>query len=940
MVLKRSSWHQRKGSLAGFLAVIVLAGISCLPGSLAQAQSLDDEFSFASGLVEWGFSDYALRLADALLVQHPAAADRVNMIRAQSLIAARKFADAEALLATLPAADPKTDTVRLALANALYATGDLTKARTLYDDFFRRFKDKPADPDVLRFYRDAAYRYATMLERSNDLPGALAAFDRVRKSNPEREIMRRVMNDQSQILLKLAQANHDGKRDDYAHQTRKMVEEIQWGGIDLWFGRSIITLANVELIYHDEAKAQKIIQDYLDILRQIDTLLEENDMPKGMSPMAGARFLSGAISQRAAERAAAANDDAEAQRNYAAALTEFYNVFVQYGDSDSGPEAGLRAQTIKDILEKQYGRRVNIDLGDRVNEAAATAFRLGDTLFRERKYNEAVVAYLRAVNQFPQADVTVRAMGNLIMSYAHLDDSLMVKTIAAYAGERFAGRMDAATGLLAAAKHYVDAKRPEMYMLLYDTYLTAFPEHERAGTILFFLATQRRQAGDEAAAAQYFRQIIENYPQDQYYTRALNQVAWSYYQAGDHEAAVTYFRRLINESTPGPDRAQAQFNLADSLIRLGQFVDATKELDVLIGWISPANSPYGTAPADRQRLDGILERAVFQRAQAFARASEPADEVPGFRDQAIEGFGSFVVLFPRSELAPRALSAKGTVLLELRRYDEAASTFDQLAERYPESAEGKNALFSLARAAMEIGQFDQGVAAFERMMSESARFQPDEFVRLGLMMGDAGYAGEAIRAFNEVQHKIGQMPMQQQETMRPLIERALFGSAQAYQKAGQFPQAVKAADELLTRYPQSGLFYEAKFIQGEAYRDSGQFAEAVNALSDVFRFATDSALINRATITLAGVQRQHGDLNEALASYLRLALLADRTQTQLRPMIEEALLAGVEIASELNRYDVVIENADEYLGLFPQGRFLDVIRSARADAIMKSAGGL
>lgn len=916
--------------------VLALAVAWLLP-AVTRAQTLDADMNFASGLIEWGFPDFALKQAEAVLQKNPAAADRVNLIRAQIHIAARRFAEAEAMLAGFAAGNAKADALRLALANAYNAAGDSDKARQIYSEFFGRFTEKPTDPDVLRFYRDAAYRYAAMLERAGDLVGAYEAYNRVLLTDPEKDVARRIKTDQSQLYLKLARDNHEGKRDEYAHKTRKLVEEIQWGGVDLWFGQSIITLANVELIYNDEGKAQSIIKEYKDILDQIDVLLEENNMSKAMSPKAGARFLSGELHQRAAERAAAANETDNAIREYAAALTEFYNVFVGYGESDVGPEAGVRAQTIKDILQNTYGKTVNIDLGARANEAATTAYRLAETLFREKKFAESAEAFLRAANQFPELDTTAKALGTLMLAYAELDDVLMVRTIASYLADRFSGKPDGANGLLATGKFYVDKNRPDLYTELYETFLRAYPAHDRAGTILFFLATQRKKAGDEAGAAAYFRRIIDNYPSDQYYPRALTQVAWSFYQAGDFESAIQYFRKMVAETQPGPDQASAQFNLADSYVRLGKFAEAITELETLIKWIAPPNNPFATTPADAEKNRQTLERATFQRAQALARIAEPADQVPEFRDRSIRGFDTFVRTFPESELAPRALSAKGTVLLELKRFDEATQTFNELSEKYPQSPEGKNALFSLARAAMEIKQFDQGVAAFRKMMATPDQYAADEYVRLGQMMGDAGYAKEAIEAFNQAQGKIMKLPEAEQANSRPLIERSLFGIAQAYYKAGQFIEAIQAVNELLTRYPQSGLFYEAKFLQGEAFRDNNQLADAVTALSDVFRFASDPALINRANRTLADIQTKNGDLMDALATWQRMALLSDRTKAENLPMIEEALARSVELATQLERHKEVIESADDYMELFPQGPNIETIRRLRGEAVLKSA---
>lgn len=926
-----TKWTVR-GSL--FLSMALLCAV--FPTS-AQAQSLDDDMNFAAGLVEWGFGDFALKLAESILQKNPEATERVNLIRAQVHISSRKFADAEAILAGMGAGNAKADAIRLALANAYNNSGEPEKARQIYTDFFGRFTGKPSDPDVLRFYRDAAYRYAIMLDRSGDSLGAVAAFDRVLSTDPEKDIQRRIKNEQSQIYLKLARANHEGKRDEYAAKTRKLVEEIQWGGVDLWFGQSIITLANVELIYNDEAKAQKIIKDYSDILDQIDVLLEENGMSKGLSPKAGARFMSGEISQRAAEKAASDNNADIAISQYAAALSEFYNVFVKYGESDVGPEAGVRAQIVKDILSNQYGKKVNIDLGTRADEAAATVYRLAETLYHEKKYAEATEAYLRAANQFPELEITAKAMGNLMLSYAQLNDPLMVRTIASYVAERFASRPEGATGLLAAGKYYVDKSQPELFGDLYELFLTAYPENDRAGTILFFLATQRKKAGDEAGAASYFQRIIEKYPGDQYYPRALTQVAWSFYQAGDYESAIASFRKMVDETQPSPDRANAQFNLADSYVRLGKMSDAVVELETLMKWIAPPNNPYAYSPSDQDKIKQLLERATFQRASCLARINEPADQVAEMRERAIRGYDSFIRAFEQSELAPKALSGKGTVLLELKRYDEATKTFDELANKYPQSEEGKNALFSLARAAMEIKQYDQGVAAFTRMMGDAGKYSAEEYVRLGQMMGDAGYAKEAIQAFTEAQRKIAQLPEDQKEAAKPVIERALFGVAQAYVAAKQYPEAIQAVDELLTKYPKSGLFYDAKFLQGEAYRDSGQLNNAVLALSDVFRYATDPKLMNRATMTLAEIQVKNGDLVDALASYQRLAMLGDRNNPEFRPLIEEAMVKGIDLATQLNRHKEVIESCDDYILIFPQGKNIENIRRLRGEAVLKSA---
>jgi tetratricopeptide (TPR) repeat protein len=224
------------------------------------------------------------------------------------------------------------------------------------------------------------------------------------------------------------------------------------------------------------------------------------------------------------------------------------------------------------------------------------------------------------------------------------------------------------------------------------------------------------------------------------------------------------------------------------------------------------------------------------------------------------------------------------------------------------------------------------------MMNDAGKYSADEYVRLGQMMGDAGYAKEAILAFTQAQDKIAKLPPDQQTASRPLIERSLFGAAEAYYIAKQYPEAIQAVTELLAKFPQSGLYYDAKFLQGEAFRDAGQLQNAVAALSDVFKFASDPRLINRATMTLADIQVKNNDLLDAFASYQRVALLTDRNNPEFRPIIEDAMFKSVELGFQLGRYKDVIETCDDYILLFSQGQHIQTIRRLRGESEMKAVG--
>ncbi|NTW37598.1 MAG: hypothetical protein HGB17_16100, partial [Syntrophobacteraceae bacterium] len=151
----------------------------------------------------------------------------------------------------------------------------------------------PTDPDLLRFYQDSAYQFGQMLETAGDKEGAVKAYGRVLTTNPDKNISRRIMAKQAELNVQIASTAAMDQRDKLLSDAKKLCETIQWGGLDIWFGQSIITLAHIQMVKDDRAGAQKVIQSNLDILKEIDKFIQEQNLPLSESPMAGARFLLG-----------------------------------------------------------------------------------------------------------------------------------------------------------------------------------------------------------------------------------------------------------------------------------------------------------------------------------------------------------------------------------------------------------------------------------------------------------------------------------------------------------------------------------------------------------------------------------------------------------------------------------------------------------------------
>ena len=905
---------------------MALAGCLMLGGIAAQA-GVDEEFAFASGLVSYSpsFPDFAQKVVDAVLAKDPTQKDRSKIIQAEILIQRRQFADAEALIAEMGIANPKSQAISLALARNYFAIGEMDKSKKLYEDFFKQYAQMPTDPDVARFYRDAAYQFAQMQSMAGDYEGAAASYQRVETVAEGNEQKRALQVSRAQALVKAAEKKSGDEKNKLLDDAKKVCETLQWGGLDLQFVDSIVIMANIELAKGNPAGAQKVLMDYMDIIKPIDDTLAQLGLPMRESPMAGARSLLGRLMKEAADKLDADKKADEAIKAYSGALGEYYNVFVKYGDSDWGPSAGMAAKEIKGILETRYGKTVKIDLPDTLaTKAAGTEFMMADNLFRQKKYAEAAAEYLRVLSQFPEAaELSVGALGNLVQCYMNLNDSLYAKVVANYLGERFAAKSDIpAKALISVAQLYDKAGNADMAKYMFDRYLAYCPADPRAGQILFYLASKAETAGRQDEANAYLAKIITDYQGDQNYPKALSKRAWKAYGDKDYAGAIDGMKLFIEQSQPSPTKAQAMFALGDCYRRTDKLADAVRQFNALIAAIAPEGNPYANSQADKDRNAKLLEQTRFYFAYSLSRL--PTDAT---RKAAIAKLDEFLGFYPKSDLAAKSLNLKGSLQMALK--DVAANeTFARLAAEYPETDEGKNAQYARINGALELGQFDQAREALAAMLANPGSYKVDEFARVGQAMLDKEQWQEAANAF-------GRVTSQTEE--RALLERALYGTGAAKYELGDHAGAVAALNELMVKWPNSALFYQAKFMLARANMALNDLASAKTALNDVFKFAREPEVVNDAKLLYGQILRQQGDQTGALGAFKGLEYFgsqAMKTERE-RQQVAEAILAAIDLGAEMDKNADVLESCDMYLKLYPTGPKVAEVRQKRTAASFK-----
>lgn len=916
---------------------VVCAALVC-GGVAARAEpTVDEEFEFASGLISFEprFIDFAQRVVDAVLLRDPSQKDRSQMIQAEILIAGGKLVDAEKIIADLGANNPKAQAASLVLAQNYYRKGETQKARELYEKFFNIYKDKkPTDTDLLRLYQNSAYQFAQMLEHMGALKEAAEAYKRV-EAAVDGDTRLNMQVRRAQMLVEASKSLSGGEKDKLLDEALAICKEVQWAGLGLPFVESIILMAEVDLARGKPAQAQKTLQEYMDMIRPVDDMMKEMGLPLKDSPMASARSLLGALYRTEADGLAKQNKDEEAIAAYGKALGEYYNVFMKYKDSPKGPTAGIISREISEILSSKYGKQVNIDFSQVGSDVAAGAeFKMGDTLFSQKEYQKAAEEYLTVLARFPEAgELSIRAVANLSQCYFHLNDPLYAKMTANYLGERFGHGSSAvpAQALVALGKMYEDAGNAEVSNYLYDRYLKYCPTDSRAGQILYYLASKEERAGNQELADKYYARIIAEFPNDQFYAQALSKRAWKAYTNKDYEGSIAGMIQYLEGAQPSMGRAQGLFALADSYQQTKNYAEAVRQFNTLIKALSQPNTPYVRNQADIAAKEQLLEQARFR----FALGLSQIPNNDKMKLAAISQADEFLKLYPQSGLASKAMNMKAGLQMALN--DPAANeTYTELARKYPNTEEGKYAQYARVSGALDLGRFDQARDAVNAMVAAGGRYSPAEFTRVGEAMLDKSQWEGAIVAFEQV--------INSGTEEREYLERAYYGLGAAQYELGDYAAAIKNMNELMTRWPRSALFFDAKFILARSNTKEGDLEAAKIALNDVFRGASSSdparnnpVLMNDASLDLANIYLLEDNKSSALLAYKRLEWLDEPKDDRTRKQIETAILAAINLGMDMERYPDVLESADRYQEFFPTSPRLSDVRRKRAEAAVKAS---
>lgn len=239
-----------------------------------------------------------------------------------------------------------------------------------------------------------------------------------------------------------------------------------------------------------------------------------------------------------------------------------------------------------------------------------------------------------------------------------------------------------------------------------------FAQNEIIEPALYQIIRAAIKTGDDTAATNALKKILEAYPDSFITERAMLLAGQDLNRAGNSAAARNVFTNYLARNSNPVLLPEIQLAIARTHEHESNWTGAIEIYNV---WIATFTNHASRA------------RAEFERAWANDQARNETN--------ALLLFTNFVAVFPTNDLAPLAQFWIGDYFFHHRDFQNAESSYRQVFQKWPSSPLRYEASMMAGRAAMALDRPDSAMENFARLVNSDC---PPEFVTKALFAaGDA-----------------------------------------------------------------------------------------------------------------------------------------------------------------------------------------------------------
>lgn len=408
-----------------------------------------------------------------------------------------------------------------------------------------------------------------------------------------------------------------------------------------------------------------------------------------------------------------------------------------------------------------------------------------------------------------------------------------------------------------------------------------------------------------------------------------------YYAQGDYDAAADSYLAYVEASTDDAvNLPLAYYNLGYARLKSNRYDDAitnfenalddTGNLDNSV--IADAYSRIG----DCYYFKSDFTTAMSNYDKAYETNKATGDYalyqkamMNGYRKDLtmkVKNLDELLEQYPSSGIVPSALLEKAQCYIEQEKQGQAIETYKQLVREYPATTQGRNGCLQLAIAYLNNKKEAEAIAAYKNVIttyptSDEARVASQDLMRLYAENNNL----ELYTAFMSTVPDA--LPVAQSD-----LEDAAFDAAHNAYLEGE---GIEQLRSYVNKY--SGSTHEPlalALLAKSEYENNNNEAQALKYADDVITRYPDNAAVETALLVKSEIEYNQGKAEMALADYEKLEERASSNNMRV-----EARLGQLRAAYDLDKYNIVIKKAEELMASQIDGELLSEVKFAKAVAL-------
>lgn len=452
-------------------------------------------------------------------------------------------------------------------------------------------------------------------------------------------------------------------------------------------------------------------------------------------------------------------------------------------------------------------------------------------------------------------------------------------------------------------KYPQNPKRTEVYLLLgqcyffktqyvkaFDIFKNLLTAPDFKDATLYWLGETYLKSSDHAQAENYYRQVVDLYPNSIYAAQAAYSLAWAQFDQGKFEIAKKYFEEFVKKYPNHEFAEDATFKAGESQYQLHNYKESveafenylqkfpqTKRADETYFYMGESyyylsdftkaielyNKAMETARGDKLivmskisigwsyfKLGDIAKsKQFFDEARELSKEKNmPLDDIDlglatlatetNDYSAALEAYDSIIINSPYSPRLIEAFLGKANILYLLRKYDESIGQYQQIIDKFNTNPSFKDFLektyFGLAWAYLKKEDLEKSVQTFQEIADKinNKDIKVSALSQIGDAYQDAENFSKAIDIYDKI---LKDYP---DSIYADYIQ---YRQGIALLKLNKIDAAALSFQTLQVNFPKSKYVYDIKYYLGVAYYKKGDWAAARDQLES---FIKDSPVLN------------------------------------------------------------------------------------------------